>query len=365
MALLDIRVGDTVRVIKGGEIIPKIIGVDLGLRPPHTPVPVFPSVCPDCGTPLVREEDEAKWFCPNGDGCPTQMKARLLHFLARKAMNILAGEATVEQMFSLSLVRTPADFYSLTEAQLLLLDGWKERSARRFLESLEASRSVPFPRVLFALGIRFVGETTAKGLARHFGSIDALSEASQEQLLEVDDVGEVIARSVFEFLHAPAHQEQIARLRAAGLRFDGAGQDSVISDVLAGKTVVISGNFSISRERMKDLIVAHGGKAGSSVSAKTAFLLAGTKPGPEKLKKCEKLGIPVLSEEDFRAMLPEMDGTLDQDRNDEKNGRERQVLSGAFARVGSAERSASPIAEERPLPSRPKTEDFIEEPTLF
>ncbi len=280
-------------------------------------------------------------------------------------MDILAGEMTVEQFYETGLARTPADLYDISKLQLLALEGWQDRAAQRFLDSLEVSKQVPFERVLFALGIRFVGETTAKGLARHFGSIDALSEATQEQLLEVDDVGEVIARSVFDFLHDPAHQEQIARLRTAGLRFDGAGQDSVISDVLAGKTVVISGNFSISRERMKDLIVAHGGKAGSSVSPKTAFLLAGTKPGPEKLKKCEKLGIPVLSEEDFRAMLPEMDGTLDQDRNDEKNGRERQGLSGAFARVGSAERSASPIAEERPLPSRPKTEEFIEEPTLF
>ncbi len=302
MALLDIRVGDTVRVIKGGEIIPKIIGVDLGLRPPHTPVPVFPSVCPDCGTPLVREEDEAKWFCPNGDGCPTQMKARLLHFLARKAMNILAGEATVEQMFSLSLVRTPADFYSLTEAQLLLLDGWKERSARRFLESLEASRSVPFPRVLFALGIRFVGETTARELAVHFRTVDALAEASVEQLLEVPDIGDVIAESVHAFFRDPRHMEEVGRLRAAGLQFSMEAETRS-SGLLEGMTVVISGTFSVSRDEMKRLVETNGGKNSSSVSGKTSFLLAGTKPGPEKIRKAEELGVRIIGEEAFRAMV--------------------------------------------------------------
>lgn len=233
-----------------------------------------------------------------------QIKGRLLHFVSRKAMDILAGEMTVEQFFTAGLARTPADLYDISKYQLLSLEGWQERSAQRFLDSLDASKQVPFERVLFALGIRYVGETTAKGVARHFGGIDALIAATREQLLEVGDVGDVIAGSIFDFLHDPVQLEQIARLRAAGLRFDGAGQDAAVSDVLAGKTVVISGNFSISRERMKDLIVAHGGKAGSSVSGATAFLLAGTKPGPEKLKKCEKLGIPVISEEEFRAMLP-------------------------------------------------------------
>ncbi len=305
MALLDIRVGDWVFVEKGGEIIPKITGIDPAHRTEGAVPPVFPEVCPDCGTPLVKAEAEAKWFCPNQDGCPMQIKGRLLHFVSRKAMDILAGEMTVEQFFTAGLARTPADLYDISKYQLLSLEGWQERSAQRFLDSLDASKQVPFERVLFALGIRYVGETTAKGVARHFGGIDALIAATREQLLEVGDVGDVIAGSIFDFLHDPVQLEQIARLRAAGLRFDGAGQDAAVSDVLAGKTVVISGNFSISRERMKDLIVAHGGKAGSSVSGATAFLLAGTKPGPEKLKKCEKLGIPVISEEEFRAMLPE------------------------------------------------------------
>ena len=305
MALLDIRVGDWVFVEKGGEIIPKITGIDPAHRTEGALPPVFPERCPDCGTPLVKAEAEAKWFCPNQDGCPMQIKGRLLHFVSRKAMDILAGEMTVDQFFTAGLARTPADLYGISKYQLLSLEGWQDRSAERFLASLDASRQVPFERVLFALGIRYVGETTAKGVARHFGSIDALAAATLEQLLEVGDVGEVIARSIYDFLHDPFQLEQIARLRAAGLRFDGAGQDAAVSDALAGKTVVISGNFSISRERMKDLIVAHGGKAGSSVSGNTAFLLAGTKPGPEKLRKCEKLGIPVVSEEEFRAMLPD------------------------------------------------------------
>ena len=350
MALLDIRVGDWVFVEKGGEIIPKITSVDPAHRAKDAQPPVFPDRCPDCGTPLVKAEAEAKWFCPNQDGCPMQIKGRLLHFVSRKAMDILAGEMTVEQFYATGLARTAADLYDISKYQLLGLEGWQERAAQRFLDSLEASKQVPFERVLYALGIRYVGETTAKTLARHFGDIDALAAATQEQLLEVGDVGDVIARSIWEFLHAPAHLEQIARLRAAGLRFSGAGQDSALSDALAGKTVVISGNFSISREQMKDLIVAHGGKAGSSVSAKTAFLLAGTKPGPEKLKKCEKLGIPVVSEDEFRAMLPDISAT------------ERQGLSEAVHPSGSrVSDSGSTIAEERPQPSGA----MIEEPTLF
>ncbi|MBR5723882.1 MAG: NAD-dependent DNA ligase LigA [Bacteroidales bacterium] len=305
MALLDIRTGDWVYVEKGGEIIPKITGIDPSHRAAGAQRPVFPDRCPDCGTPLVKAETEAKWFCPNQDGCPMQIKGRLLHFVSRKAMDILAGEATVEQFYDAGLVRTAADLYDISKYQLLSLEGWQDRAADRFLESLEASKQVPFERVLFALGIRYVGETTARGIARHFGGVDAIAEATQEQLSEIDDVGEVIARSVYEYFRNPAHLEQIERLRKAGLRLDGAGAETALSDVLAGKTVVISGNFSISRERMKELITAHGGKAGSSVSGSTAFLLAGTKPGPEKLKKCEKLGIPVVSEEEFLAMLPE------------------------------------------------------------
>lgn len=304
MAGLDIRDGDWVFVEKGGEIIPKITGVDMSRREAGAQRPEFPSVCPDCGTPLVRSEDEARWFCPNGDGCPMQIKGRLLHFMSRRAMDILAGEVTVEQLYDRGLARRPSDLYSLNKWQLTSLDGWKDRSAQRFLDSLEASKKVPFERVLFAMGIRYVGEATAKGIARHFGSIDAIAAAGMEELLKVDDVGEVIAASVYDFMRDPVQLEEISRLKAAGLRFSAESPRTAMSAALEGRTIVISGTFSISREAMKELIAAHGGKAGSSVSGKTAFLLAGSKPGPEKLKQCEKLGVPVISEEEFMKMLP-------------------------------------------------------------
>ena len=304
MEQLDIRIGDYVFVEKGGEIIPKITGVDLSKREEGTARPVFPDVCPDCGTPLVRSEDEAKWFCPNQDGCPMQIKGRLLHFTGRKAMDILAGEVTVEQLYNLGLAKRPSDLYGLNKWQLTSLDGWKERSAQRFLDSLEASKKVPFERVLFALGIRYVGEATAKILARHFGDMDRIASASREELLMLADIGEVTAGSVYDFMHDPVQLEELARLKAAGLQFSGAPAAAALSSVLEGKTIVISGNFSISRDAMKELIAAHGGRAGSSVSGRTAFLLAGTKPGPEKLRQCEKLGIPVVSEDEFMKMLP-------------------------------------------------------------
>ena len=305
MEQLDIRIGDYVFVEKGGEIIPKITGVDLSKREEGTARPVFPDVCPDCGTPLVRSEDEAKWFCPNQDGCPMQIKGRLLHFTGRKAMDILAGEVTVEQLYNLGLAKRPSDLYGLNKWQLTSLDGWKERSAQRFLDSLEASKKVPFERVLFALGIRYVGEATAKILARHFGDMDRIASASKEELLMLADIGEVTAGSVYDFMHDPVQLEELARLKAAGLQFSGAPAAAALSSALEGKTIVISGNFSISRDAMKELIAAHGGKAGSSVSGRTAFLLAGTKPGPEKLRQCEKLGIPVVSEDEFMKMLPD------------------------------------------------------------
>ena len=304
MALLDIRVGDYVKVIKGGEIIPKIIGVDLARRNAELLPPRFPSVCPDCGTPLVRAEDEAKWFCPNQDGCPMQIKGRLLHFVGRKAMDVLAGDATVDQLYGLGLVRTPADFYDLTEGRLLLLEGWKERSAARFLESLDASRSVPFERVLFALGIRFVGETTAKAIAAHFGSIDAIAEATAEDLLQVPDVGDVIAQSVQAYFRDARHLADLDRLKAAGLQFSLQARPDA-SAALAGMSVVVSGVFSRSRDEMKALVERNGGKNSSSVSSRTSFLLAGEKPGPEKVKKANDLGVKIVSETEFMAMLPQ------------------------------------------------------------
>lgn len=305
MEALDIHEGDWVYVEKGGEIIPKITGVEPSKRSAGAAKPVFPSVCPDCGTPLVREEDEAKWFCPNSDGCPMQIKGELLHFAGRKAMNILAGEATVEQLFSMGYVRTPADLYDLTLSQLLTLEGWKEKSARRFRASLEASLDVPFDRVLFALGIRFVGETTAKQIAEHFGNIGAIASASREELLSVPDVGEVIADSILDWFADERHGIEIQRLEAHGLRFSMGTRAAGLSSALEGKTIVVSGVFSVSRDEMKALIGRHGGKNSGSVSGKTSFLLAGANPGPEKIRKCEELGVPVMSEEEFRALLPE------------------------------------------------------------
>ena len=302
--MLDIHEGDYVYVEKGGEIIPKITGVEESKRAPGAVRPAFPSVCPDCGTPLVREEGEAKWFCPNSKGCPTQIKGRLEHFVSRKAMNILCGEATVGQLFDAGLLRKPSDFYRLRKWDIISLEGWQDKSVSRFLDSIEASKAVPFERVLFAVGIRFVGETTARDIARHFGDIGRLASASKEELLEVPEVGGVIADSVYAYFRDEDNMAEIEALKAAGLRFSSEAAAEKASAALEGKTIVISGNFSISRDDMKALIEAHGGKAGSSVSGKTAYLLAGEKPGPEKLKKAAELGIPVISEADFRAMIP-------------------------------------------------------------
>ena len=304
MAQMDIRVGDYVYVEKGGEIIPKITGVELSRRPEASRAPEFPKVCPDCGTPLVKEEGEAKYFCPNIDGCPTQIKGKMLHFLGRKAMNILAGEATVEQLYSLDLARTPADLYDLGKDDLLQLEGWKERSAERFLDSLKDSRKVGFEHVLFAIGIRYVGETTAKSVARYFGNIDRIASATKEELLAVPDIGDVIADSIFNYFRDERHLIEIQRLKAAGLKFSIDEPAENLSAALAGKTIVISGNFSISRDEMKALIEKNGGKNSSSLSSKTTYLLAGTKPGPEKMKKAADIGIEVIDEETFMRMLP-------------------------------------------------------------
>ena len=303
MELLDIRVGDYVYVEKGGEIIPKITAVELSKRAPKLLKPEFPQTCPDCGTPLVRDEGEARWYCPNIDGCPTQIKASLTHFLSRKAMNVLAGDSTVEQLFNLGYVRNVADFYTLTADQLMTLEGWREKSAKRFLDSLEQSKSAPFEQLLFALGIRHVGESTAKSIARHFGSLYAVASAGREELLEVEDVGEIIADSVYDWFRDGFHLEICRRLKDAGLQTEVQKKDSRQSDSLRGKSIVISGTFSISRDEMKALIEANGGRNSGSISSKTAFLLAGEKPGPEKLRKAEALGVKVIDEAGFRAML--------------------------------------------------------------
>lgn len=299
MEILDIHVGDYVYVEKGGEIIPKITGVELSQRPADAQLPHFPQTCPDCGAALVKDEQEAKAFCPNQSGCPTQIKGKLVHFLSRKAMNVIAGDATIEQLYNKGLVWNPADFYELEKEHLLGLDGWKDRAAERFLKSLEESKKTPFEKVLFALGIRHVGETTAKSMARYFKNIDAMATATREDLLAVDDIGEVIADSMLAYFADGVNTDTIDRLKAAGLRFEVEKEAEALSETLKGMTIVISGNFSISRDQMKALIVAHGGKNSGSVSGKTAFLLAGEKAGPEKLKKAESLGVRIITEKEF------------------------------------------------------------------
>jgi len=303
MELLDIHIGDYVYVEKGGEIIPKITGVELSRRAPDVTKPAFPVFCPDCGARLVKDEEEAKAFCPNQDGCPTQIKGKMVHFLSRKAMNIIAGDATVDQLYSNALVWNVADFYDLEKEYLLKLDGWKDRAAERFLKSIIESKKVPFERVLFALGIRYVGETTAKSVARHFMNIDAIANASVEELLNVEDVGQVIAESIYGFFRNEDNIEMIGRLKKAGLRFETESVNSIISERLSGKTIVISGNFSVSRDEIKALIASHGGKNSGSVSGRTTYLLAGEKPGPEKIKKAETLGVEIIDENTFMEMI--------------------------------------------------------------
>ena len=305
MQQLDIHIGDYVYVEKGGEIIPKITGVELSQRGADVTAPHFPKTCPDCGAALIRDEQEAKSFCPNQTGCPTQIKGRLVHFLSRKAMNVIAGDATIEQLYNKALVWNVSDFYELTKDHLLTLEGWKERAAERFLKSLEDSKKVPFERVLYALGIRYVGEATAKSVAAHFGNINAITEAEVEDILKVDDVGEVIAESIYAFFRNEMNLDTIEKLKQAGLKFETDAKKEALSSRLEGKTIVISGNFSVSRDEIKELIKAHGGKNSGSVSGKTTYLLAGEKPGPEKIRKAESLGVEIIDEIKFREIIGE------------------------------------------------------------
>ncbi|MBP9992839.1 MAG: NAD-dependent DNA ligase LigA [Bacteroidales bacterium] len=300
MDLLDIHIGDYVYVEKGGEIIPKITGVELSRRPDDAGPAGFPTVCPDCGTPLVRDESQAKHYCPGISTCPTQIKGRLIHFTTRKAMDIHAGEATVEALYEKGLLKDLPDFYSLTKEQLMTLDGWQDKSCDNFLESIRQSLAVPFGRVLYALGIRHIGQANASMLASHFGNIGNLMSATRDELLQIDEIGEVMADSLIEYFRSEKGRETISALNAVGLRMSTEGTEKVsLSDRLQGSTIVVSGNFSISREEMKALIEAHGGRNSGSVSGKTTYLLAGEKAGGEKLKKAEKLGVRIISENDF------------------------------------------------------------------
>lgn len=305
---LDLHIGDQVYVEKGGEIIPKIVGVNTEARTMMIGEKVrFITRCPECKTPLVRPEGEAAHYCPNDSGCPPQIKGRIEHFVTRKAMNINIGPETVEDLFNVGLVKNIADLYDLRITDLLTLERWAEKSARNLMNSLRESKAVPFERVLYALGIRYVGETVAKRLASSFHSIDHLMEASFEQLVEVDEIGDRIAQSVVAYFSDARNRQLVERLRAHGLQLEVS--EKVLanrSERLKGLTFVISGTFTQhSRDEYKAMIEQHGGKNTGSVSGKTSYILAGENMGPAKLEKAAKLGVRIIREDEFLKMIEE------------------------------------------------------------
>ncbi len=303
MALLDIRPGDMVYVEKGGEIIPKITGVDFSQRPADSKPFEYITVCPECGTPLVRYEGEAKHYCPNQSGCRPQIVGRIIHFIRRKAMDIEGlGEETVELLFENGLLHDVSDLYDLRPEQLAPLPRLGEKSAENIVQSIRNSLGVPFERVLFALGIRFVGETTAKYLAAHFGSLDAVMHATREELVEADEVGGKIADAIIDYFADDENLRIIRRLRAAGVKTRAEARE-LTSERLKGRSFVISGKFTgHSRDELKEIIESHGGKNLAAVSANVDYIVAGENMGPAKLKKAEKLGITIISEEEFMAL---------------------------------------------------------------
>ena len=300
----DLHIGDHVYVEKGGEIIPKIVGVDIDQRPIIAQPVQFIKRCPECGTPLVRYEGEAAWYCPNDAGCPPQIKGRIEHFIARKAMNIDSlGPETIDEYFRRGLIHNVADLYDI-DVQQINGDGSRTKSAQRIVNGILQSKEVPFERVVFALGIRFVGETSARLLARHFKSMDALMSAGLEDLQEVEGIGEVMARSIISYFHNEQNREIVERLRSYGLQFELSTANAQLSTKLDGLSIVISGVFQHhSRDEYKQLIEQNGGKNVGSISSKTSFILAGENMGPSKLQKAEKLGIRIVSEAEFLDMI--------------------------------------------------------------
>lgn len=305
---LDLHIGDRVYVEKGGEIIPKIIGVNTDARDEQLGEKVcFIQVCPECGTPLSRPEGEATHYCPNDTGCPPQIKGRIEHFVTRKAMNINIGPETIDDLYEKGLVKDCADLYTLNTNDLLRLERWAEKSVQNLLESLAISKQVPFERVLYALGIRYVGETVAKRLAFAFHSMEELKKASMEELVAIDEIGGRIAQSVRDFFENPRNQALVARLKEQGLRMELSEEHLAIrSEKLKGLTFVISGTFAKhSRDEYKAMIEQHGGKNSGSVSGKTSYILAGENMGPAKLEKAAKLNVKILHEDEFLSMLNE------------------------------------------------------------
>ncbi len=327
----DLHYGDTVTVVKGGEIIPKIIGVNFDKRQQGAEPVIFTKVCPVCGTELIQNEGEAAWYCPNSQSCPPQVKGRIEHFISRKAMNIESlGEGKIEFLYDAGLIKNVADLYDLTYDKLFGLSNdkvsFKEKTAQNIIDALEKSKSVPFERVLFALGIRNVGEVTAKTIVAEYHDIDTIMKASVEELSAINTVGEVIAISVKAFFENPVNLSIVERLKAAGLQF--AKAEAPASDkpqLLAGKTFVVSGVFTnYSRDGIKQAIESYGGKNASSISSKTDYVLAGDKMGPEKRKKAESLGVPIISEEDFEKMI----GSLEDDATQEQSSNNPKQRSG-------------------------------------
>lgn len=309
---LDVRIGDTVFVEKGGEIIPKITGVDLKKRPAHSHKTRYIEKCPECGTALKREEDEANHFCPNEWGCPPQIKGKMTHFTSRKAMNIDSlGEETIELLYEKGFIKNIADIYDLKKHKedLVALERMGEKSISNLLKGIEDSKAVPFERVLFALGIRHVGETLARKLARKLRSMDAIMEKAKDPqaengLLHVEDIGEKVALSIHDFFAEKKNRELIERLRKCGLQFESQAEEVATTSKLAGLTFVVSGVFSkFSREDLKVAIEQNGGKVAGSVSGKTSYIVAGENMGPEKLKKAEKLGVKIIDEDEFLKLI--------------------------------------------------------------
>ena len=306
IAKLDVRLGDHVFVEKGGEIIPKIVGVDLSKRTPDAEVVKYITHCPECGSLLERREEEANHYCINENGCAPQIKGKIEHFVSRKAMNIdsLGGE-TIEQLYNEKLIHNIADIYALKKEQLLPLERMAEKSVNNLLEGIEASKQIPFERVLYGIGIRHVGETTAKKVAKKVRNIDALINATEEELVNIDEVGGVIAKSIAAYFSNTENKVVVERLKSYGLQFElSEEQLQSTTDKLGGKTFVISGVFQKhSRDELKDLIEKNGGKNTGSISGKTNYLLAGDNMGPEKLKKAEKLGVTIITEDEFLKMI--------------------------------------------------------------
>ena len=306
IASLDLHEGDMVYVEKGGEIIPKITGVDTESRIPGSKPVEFITHCPECGEPLTRFEDEAAHYCTNEDSCPPQIKGKIEHFISRKAMNIEGlGPETVDLFYQEGMINNAADLYELKEQEIAKLERFGEKSAQNIMAGLEASKQVGFERVIFALGIRFVGETVAKKLAKSVKNIDTLISASKEELIAIDEIGEKIAESIIHFFSSEKNRILVERLKAAGLKMEvDAEEVSMASNILQGQSVVISGVFAVhSRDEYKDIIEKHGGKNVGSISKKTSFILAGENMGPSKLEKAKSLGIKIMSEEEFLNMI--------------------------------------------------------------